>query len=74
MIMETKRTTKKEIVKMLLKNANFEYDLIDSTENIDLCKSLGVKNAPTLLIPNGEMMTMLQNVSEIKKYIEDLKK
>ena len=63
-----------KMAKMVLNNAGFDYEIVDATQNKDLCVMYGVKNAPTLIIPNGDMITMLDNVSEIKKYIEGLKK
>jgi hypothetical protein len=51
-----------------------DYDLIDATVEKGLCLDYGVKNAPTLIIPEGEMLTILDNVSEIKKYLEGKKK
>ena len=56
-----------KVAKVLLGNANIDYELIDATENKEL-------NAPTLVIPNGDMQLVFGNVSEIKKYIEGLKK
>ena len=62
------------MAKMLLANANYDYELIDATANKELCNEMGIKNAPTLVIPQGDMQVVLENVSEIKKYIEGLKK
>ena len=63
-----------KMAKMLLANANYDYELIDATQNKELCNEMGIKNAPTLVIPQGDMQIVLDNVSEIKKYIEGLKK
>ena len=63
-----------KMAKMLLKNAGIDYNLVDATVEKELCVEYGVKNAPTLIIPDGEMLTVLENVSEIKKYIEGKKK
>ncbi len=63
-----------KMAKMLLKNANYDYDLIDATENKELCTEMGIKNAPTLVVPQGDMQMVFDNVSEIKKYLEGLKK
>ena len=62
-----------KMAKMLLKNANIDYDLVDATVDKELCIEHGVKNAPTLIIPNGNFTITLDNVSEIKKYVEGLK-
>ena len=63
-----------KMAKMVLSNAGFDYELIDATQNKALCDEYGVKNAPTLIVPNGDMTIILDNASEIKKYIEGLKK
>lgn len=63
-----------KMAKTLLKNANFDYELIDATENKDLCTKMGIKNAPTLVVKQGDLNVMFDNVSEIKKYLEGLKK
>ena len=39
-----------------------------------ICEKMGIKNAPTLVVPNGNMQMMFENVSDIKKYLEGLKK
>lgn len=62
-----------KMAKMLLDKANFKYTQLDAVENKDLALKLQVKKAPTLLIPNGEEYLVLDNVSDIKKYIEGLK-
>ena len=61
------------MAKMLLNNAKLSYDIVDAPVDKDLCVKFGVKNAPTLLVPNGDTYTKLENASEIKKYIEGLK-
>lgn len=63
-----------KMAKTLLKNANFDYELIDATENKELCTKMGIKNAPTLVVKQGDLNVMFDNVSEIKKYLEGLKK
>ena len=55
--------------KSILDKANLKYEIIDAEENVDLSKKLGIKQAPTLLVVNGENMDKYSNVSNIKKYI-----
>lgn len=63
-----------KMAKTILNNAGFKYEQVDAMENRELCEKLGIKNAPTLVVKKGNMTMMLDNVSEIKKYIEGLKK
>jgi len=62
-----------KMAKMLLKNAGIDYAMVDATEEKDTCVKFGVKNAPTLLVPDKDSYIKLENASEIKKYIEGLK-
>ena len=55
--------------KSILDKANLKYEIIDAEENADLSKKLGIKQAPTLLVVNGENIDKYSNVSNIKKYI-----
>ena len=63
-----------KMAKALLKNANYDYEAVDAMENKELCEKMGIKNAPTLVVPNVNMQMMFENVSDIKKYLEGLKK
>ena len=59
--------------KKLLDKAKIKYKFIDAEEEVDLTKSLGVNQAPTLVeVKKGEA-TLIANLSNIKKYIEDKK-
>ena len=42
-------------------------------ENAELTKSFGIKQAPTLLIPDGDTYKTYDNVSLIKGYLESTK-
>ena len=41
-------------------------------ENLDLCRELGIKGAPTLVITDGTNHQLHYSVPEIKKYIASL--
>lgn len=62
-----------KMAKLLLDKANFQYKQIDAIENKDLALQFKIKKAPTLLIPNNNDIIILDNVSDIKKFIEGLK-
>ena len=59
------------MAKELLKNT--AYVLIDAEENMELTQKYGVMQAPTLVIVNGDSVKKYVNVSNITKYVEDLK-
>ena len=62
-----------KMAKMLLDKANFKYKLVDAMENKELAVQFQIKKAPTLFIPTKDGYEALDNVSDIKKYIEGLK-
>ena len=56
--------------KMMLDKAGVKYTVVNAEEDKDLTIKLGVKKAPTLLVPNGSGYDAFDNASEIRKYIE----
>ncbi|MBR2449774.1 MAG: ribonucleoside triphosphate reductase, partial [Clostridia bacterium] len=56
--------------KMMLDKAGVKYSVINAEEEKDLTVKMGVKKAPTLLVPNGNGYDVYDNASEIRKYIE----
>ncbi len=56
--------------KMMLDKAGVKYSIVNAEENKELTVKLGVKKAPTLLVPNGNGFDAYDNASEIRKYIE----
>ena len=61
------------MAKMLLDKAGVEYKALDAIENKELAVKFQVKKAPTLFVPSGDGYEVMDNVSDIKKYIEGLK-
>ena len=59
-----------KMAKFILSNAGISVDMVDATENKELCEKLNVKKVPTLILTDG---TAIDNVSDIKKYVEGLK-
>ena len=49
---------------------NFEYELIDAEENIELVKKYKIMQAPTLVVINNGEMSKYRNASEIKAFSE----
>ncbi len=56
--------------KMMLDKAGIKYSIVNAEEDKDLTIKLGVKKAPTLLVPNGSGYDAYDNASEIRKFIE----
>ena len=67
----TKTCPNCKMAKSLLEKANISFEFVDAEENVELTKSLNVKQAPTLVaIKNGEA-TNIVNLSNIKKWISE---
>ncbi len=56
--------------KMMLDKAGVKYTVINAEEEKELTMKMGVKKAPTLLVPNGNGYDAYDNASEIRKFIE----
>lgn len=72
-IFTTKTCPNCRMAKMLLDNAGIAYDVVDAEDNKDITVAYGVRKAPTLLVPGENGIEAYENVSNIKKYIEDNK-
>ena len=73
LLFTTKTCPNCKMAKMLLEKAGIEYKLIDAEESVEETKKYDVKKAPTLLVPDGDSYQRFDNVSFIKKFIEDQK-
>ena len=73
LLFTTKTCPNCKMAKMLLEKAGINYTLIDAEEQVEETKKYDVKKAPTLLVPNGDSYERFDNVSFIKKFIEDQK-
>ena len=61
-----------KVAENLLNKAGVAFEKKIAEENLDLCRSLGIKGAPTLVITDGENHNLYYSVPEIKKYIASL--
>jgi ribonucleoside-triphosphate reductase len=61
------------MAKMLLEKAGIAYRWVDAEDNVELTTSMGVKKAPTLLVPEDGEVKVFENASNIKGYIESKK-
>ncbi len=57
------------VVEGLLAKANIPYQKLIADENLELCRELGIKGAPTLVVTDGESYESYYGVPEIKKYL-----
>jgi len=57
----------------LLEKAGVSYEKLYVNENEEMAKKLELKQAPTLVIMNGETATKFAGVPSIKKYLESIK-
>ena len=62
-----------KMAKMILDKAGYHYHNVDAAANKDLTLAYGIKQAPTLLVPNGESYMVYENASLIKGYLESVK-
>lgn len=69
----TKTCPNCKMAKMLLEKAGVQYKWVDAEENVELTTSMGVKKAPTLLVPENGEIRVFENASNIKGYIESKK-
>ena len=73
-LFSTKTCPNCKMAKMLLDKAGIKYTVVDAEEDADYTTKCGVKKAPTLLVPTKDGVEYYDNASEIKRYIEGLKK
>ncbi len=66
----TKTCPNCKIAKEYLKDV--DYQVIDAEENMELTSRFGVMQAPTLVVVEGEKYKKYVNVSNIKKYVDEL--
>ena len=59
-----------KMAKELLKKAKIDYEWVNAEENPELTKKVGVKQAPTLVVFDKDI-ELINNLSKIKKYIEE---
>ena len=60
------------VAENLLGKAGIAFEKKIAEENLELCRQLGIKGAPTLVITDGKNHTLHYGVPEIKKYIASL--
>ncbi len=66
----TKTCPNCKMAKKFLEDDDMKYTFIDAEEEKDLTKNYSIKQAPTLLVIDGKAEEKIQNVSNIRKYIQ----
>ena len=74
MLFGTKTCPNCAAAKKLLEKAKVKYTFVDAEENVELTNKMGVKQAPTLIEVKKGKVNAICNLSNIKKYIEELVK
>ena len=62
------------MAKTFLDRAGLLYDTVIANEEPDLSRKYGVRQAPTLVAVSGENVEKIVNVSNIRKFIDELVK
>lgn len=57
-------------IKLILDRSNIKYNVVSAYENVELTRSLGITQTPTLVVVNGSGTIVYSGVSEINKYIK----
>ena len=65
----TKTCPNCKMAKTFLDGAGINYEVIDAEENIELVKKYGIRQAPTLVVAEGDNAETYVNASNIKKFV-----
>ncbi|MBQ3100290.1 MAG: ribonucleoside triphosphate reductase [Clostridia bacterium] len=72
LLFATKTCPNCKIAAALLDKAGIAYTKVYAEDDPALCEQYGIKQAPTLVVTDGVNFNKVTNVSNIKKYIEEL--
>lgn len=71
LLFTTKTCPNCKMAKILLDKAGIKYIPIDAEENKEMTLSYNIRKAPTMLVPKDDNYEVLDNVSLIKKFVEE---
>ena len=71
LLFTTKTCPNCKMAKMLLDKAGIKYIPIDAEENKEMTLSYNIRKAPTMLVPKDDNYEVLDNISLIKKFVEE---
>lgn len=60
-----------KIAKDILNTAHVDYQYINADENAEMAKKLNIRRAPTLVVKVGDKVLRIDNVSDIRKFVEN---
>ncbi|MCR5029183.1 MAG: ribonucleoside triphosphate reductase [Fibrobacter sp.] len=70
MLFTTKTCPNCKMAKSILDSDHYSYKVVDAEVEVDLTKKFDVKQAPTLVVFEGDHVEVIQNVSNIKKFVK----
>ncbi len=70
MLFTTKTCPNCKVADTLLQKAGIAFEKVDAEDNAQLSQELGIRQAPTLVVLNGDKYETFANVSNIKRFIE----
>ena len=70
MLFTTKTCPNCKMAKSILDGDHYSYKVVDAEIEVDLTKKFNVKQAPTLVVFEGNHVELIQNVSNIKKFVK----
>ena len=65
----TKTCPNCKMAKTFLDGAGISYEVVDAEEQVDLVKKYGIRQAPTLVVAEGDTAETYVNASNIKKFV-----
>ncbi len=68
----TKTCPKCKIAAQLLEQKGISYEKLFVEDNVELAKKLGLKQAPSLVIYNGDDATVISDLPAVKEFIENM--
>jgi ribonucleoside-triphosphate reductase len=71
-LFETRTCPNCRMARTFLDKAGIEYEEVIADENEDECDKFGVRQAPTLVLVSGKLYDKIENVSNIRKYINEV--
>ncbi len=71
-LFETRTCPNCRMARTFLDRAGIQYEEVIADENEEECDKFGVRQAPTLVIVSGKLYDKVENVSNIRKYINEV--